>query len=171
MRYFFLSLLAIIILGFSSCSGKKGNEDIFTEFEGDKGVYMVKLPPALFMKLIGMESTDVDAEAMGNIKLVKLLVYSRENDSDRERASLYEKISGKLADYNYENLIGFTSGKVFISVYILENEEYVSDLMILFRENESLACLGLSGRLKGEEIMQFASEIEYDRLRDFVNGR
>jgi hypothetical protein len=83
---------------------------------------------------------------------------------------MYGKISGKLADYEYENLIGFNSGKVFISAYVLENVDYISDLMIVFRENESLACLGLSGRLKGEEIMQFASEIEYNRLRDFVNG-
>ncbi|MEE4215235.1 MAG: DUF4252 domain-containing protein [Bacteroidales bacterium] len=170
MKYLFLSLLAVTILGFSSCSGKKGNEDIFTEFEGDKGVYMVKLPPALFMNLIGMEKSNIDTEAMGNIKLVKLLIYSRENDTDSERADMYGKISGKLADYEYENLIGFNSGKVFISAYVLENVDYISDLMIVFRENESLACLGLSGRLKGDEIMQFASEIEYNRLRDFVNG-
>ena len=170
MKYISLGILAIFILAFSACSGKKGNEDIFSEFEGDKGVYMVKLPPALFMNLIGMEKSNIDTEAMGNIKLVKLLIYSRENDTENERADMYEKISGKLSDYKYENLIGFNSGKVFISAYILENEDYVSDLMIMFRENESLGCLGLSGRLKGEEIMQFASEIEYNRLRDFVSG-
>jgi hypothetical protein len=171
MKYIYLSLLAILMLAFSCCSGKKGNEDIFTEFEGEKGVYMVKLPPALFMKLIGMEKSNTDTEAMGNIKLVKLLVYSRENDTDNERSAMYEKISGRMADYKYENLIGFNSGKVFISAYILENEEYVSDLMIVFRENESLACLGLSGRLNGQEILNFASEIEYDSLRDFVKAQ
>lgn len=45
MRYLSISLMAVFILSFSSCSNKKNNDDIFTEFEGEKGVYMVKLPP------------------------------------------------------------------------------------------------------------------------------
>lgn len=116
-----------------------------------------------------MEGNTVRNHDMGNIQLVKLLIYSRENDTDNKRGLMYDRISGKLTDYQYENLFGFNSGKAFISAYILENDDYVSDLMILFRENESLACLGLSGRLKGEEILKFASEIEFNKLRSFIN--
>lgn len=169
MKYLSSGLILVLLLALSACSEKKNNDDVFTEFEGEKGVYMVKLPPALFLKLTAMDDGDMNSEKMGDINFVKMLIYSRENDTDSDRDNMFLRISGKLADYEYENIFGFNSGKAFLSAYILENEEYVSDLMILFRENESLVCLGLSGRLEGEEILKFASEIEYNKLRNFIN--
>ncbi|MDT8400934.1 MAG: DUF4252 domain-containing protein [Bacteroidales bacterium] len=169
MKYALSGLMAILMLFLPACSEKKRNEDIFTEFEGEKGFYMVKLPPALFLKLTGMGGNESSSEDMGNVDLVKLLIYSRENDTESDRDHMYDRISGKLIDYQYENIFGFNSDQAFISAYILENDEYVSDLMILFRESESLACLGLSGRLNGEEILKFAAGIEYNKLRNFIN--
>jgi hypothetical protein len=171
MRYISLSILALLILGFMSCSDRRKNDDIFNEFEGEKGVYMVKLPPALFMGLIGMEAEDIDKEKMGDIDLVKLLVYSRENNSDEDTDHMLHRITGKMNDFKYENILGFNSSDTYVSAYILENEAYVSDLLLLLRENNSLICLGLSGKLDEQEIFNFATDIEYHKLRDFIEEK
>jgi len=171
MRYIFYSLLALMLLLVTSCSDKRKNDDIFTEFEGERGVYMVKVPPALFMGLIGMEAEDIDREKMGDIDLVKLLVYSRENNSDDDTDRMLHRITGKLNDFEYENILGFNSSDAYVSAYILENENYVSDLMLLLRENNSFVCLGLSGKLDGQAIFDFATQIEYRKLRDFIEEK
>lgn len=160
-----------MLLLVASCSDKPKNDDIFTEFEGEKGVYMVKLPPALFMSLIGMEAENIDKEKMGNIDLVKLLVYSRENNSEEDTKRMLQRITGKMNDLEYENILGFNSSDAYVTAYILENENYVSDLMVLLRENNSLLCLGLSGKLDGQEIFNFATQIEYRKLRDFIEEK
>ena len=171
MRYIFYSLLALLLVSFTSCTDKRKNDDIFTEFEGEKGVYMVKLPPALFLGLVGMESDNINKEEMGDIDLVKLLVYSRENNSEDDTDHMLQRITGKINDFEYENILGFNSSDAYVSAYILENEDYVSDLMLLLKENNSLVCLGLSGKLNGEEIFKFATKIEYDNLRDFIEEK
>jgi len=171
MRYIYYSFLAIMLLAFASCSDKRKNDDIFTGFEGEKGVYMIKLPPDLFMGLIGMEKEDIDKDKIGNIELVKLLVYSRENNSKEDTDQMMGRITGKMNDFEYENIIGFNSSDAYVSAYILENEDYVSDLMLLVRESNSLICVGLSGKLDGQEIFNFAKQIEYRKLRDFIEEK
>ena len=47
---------------------------------------------------------------------------------------------------------------------MLENEEFVSDLMLLISEENNLVGLGLSGRLDGKSLAAFASDIDYDDL-------
>lgn len=160
-----------MLISFISCSDRQKNDDIFSEFEGERGVYMVKLPPALFMGLIGMEGEEINKEEMGDIELVKLLVYSRENASEEDTNHMLQRINGKINDFSYENIIGFNSGTTFISAYVLEDEDYVSDLMVVMKESGSLACLGLSGKLDGKEIFNFATQIEYNKLRDFVKEK
>ena len=157
-----------MVLLVAACSDKRKNDDIFTEFEGEKGVYMAKVPPALFMGLIGMEAEDIDKEKMGDIDLVKLLVYSRENSTDDDTNQILHRITGKMNDFEYENILGFNSSDAYVSAYILENEDYVSDLMLLLRQDNSLICLGLSGKLDGQAIFDFATQIEYKKLRDFI---
>ncbi|MEA1886643.1 MAG: DUF4252 domain-containing protein [Bacteroidota bacterium] len=171
MRYIFYSILALLVISLASCSDRRKNDDVFAEFEGERGVYMVKLPPALFLGLIGMEGDDIDKEELGEIDLVKLLVYSRENSTEDDTNHMLQRISGKMNDFEYENIFGFNSSNTFITAYILENEDYVSDLMLMLKESESLVCLGLSGKLDGKEIFKFATQIEYDKLRDFIEEK
>ncbi len=168
MRYIYYGILALMLLAVASCSDKRKNDDIFTEFEGEKGVYSVKLPPDLFMGLIGMDKEDINKEKMGDIDLVKLLVYSRENNSKDDTDHMLSRITGEMNDFEYENILGFNSSDAYVSAYILENEDYVSDLMLLLRQDNSLICLGLSGKLDGQEIFNFATQIEYRKLRDFI---
>ncbi len=171
MRYIYYSFLAIMLLAFASCSDKRKNDDIFNGFEGEKGVYMIKLPPDLFMGMIGMDKEDIDKDKIGDIDLVKLLVFSRENNTKDDTDHMLGRLTDKMNDFEYENILGFNSSDAYVSAYILDNEDYVSDLMLLLRGSNSLICLGLSGKLDGQEIFNFATQIEYRKLRDFIEEK
>lgn len=168
MKYILYTLLASMLVISFACSDKQKNEDVFSEFEGEKGVYMVKLPPAMFMGLIGMDSNDIEKDEIGDINFVKLLVYSRENNDPGETDKMLQRLNGKMRDFEYENILGLNSGKTYASAYILENDDYVSDFMLILKENDSLICLGLSGKLDGRQLFKFATEIEYDKFQNFI---
>lgn len=171
MRYIRISILLALTAILFSCSDRRKNDDIFSRFEGERGIYMIKLPPVLFMKLIGMEEESIDPDKLGNVDLVKLMIYSREDANADDVDDMLGSLKEEFRSYQYENLLGFNSGGAFMTVYMLENEEYVSDVMILFKESNSLACLGLSGKLNGKEIFKFATEIEYNKLKDFIDNK
>lgn len=171
MKYILYSLIASFLVIGLACSDKRKNEDVFSEFEGERGVYMVKLPPAMFMGLIGMDSNEIEKDEIGDIDFVKLLVYSRENNEPGETDKMLQRLNGKMSEFEYENILGLNSGKTYASAYILENDEYVSDFMLILKENDSLICLGLSGKLDGRQLFKFATEIEYDKFQDFIKEK
>lgn len=164
-----LILAVIIIAAISSCRPGKKNEEIFSEFEGEEGMYIVKLPPLLFLGLLGISSDETQTDQLGDIDYVKLLIYGKEGAEEADAQEVLSRLQENFDEFEYENVMGMTSSGTFISAYILNDEEYISDLMVIIKEDKSLVCLGLSGKLNGNEVFNFATELEYDKLRNFIS--
>ena len=151
-----------------SCSSAK-NQEIFESFEGEEGVYMIKLPPGLFLNMID-KGTEVETKELGNIDYVKLLMFDEQNSKSLSSREIVGDIKEKFNKYGYDMAIEFYSSGTGISAYILEKEEYVSDLMLLISQENSLVGLGLSGRLDTKSIVKFASEVDFDDLQELSTG-
>jgi len=130
---------------------------------------MLKLPSGLFLGLIEGE-TEVATDDIGNVDYVKLLMFDQENSKKLTAELLAKKIREKFNKYGYELALDFASGGTSASAYILENKEYVSDLMVLVSEKSNIICLGLSGKLDSKSLMKFASEIDYDDLSSLTSS-
>lgn len=159
-----LLLITWLVAGFilSSCNTAK-NKEIFEDLEGEEGVYMIKLPPALFLKMID-NGSDIETGSLGNIDYVKLLMFDQQNSKSLTSKQLTGDIKDKFDKYGYELVIEFYNGGTGISAYMLQKEEFVSDLMLLISEENNLVGLGLSGRLDSKSLAAFASDIDYDDL-------
>lgn len=167
-----INLLIASLIAISACKSNRTNEEVFSQFEGESGVYIVKLPPMLFLGLLGVSGDNVDSEKLGDIDYVKLMIHSPEEESrENVESSVFTRLKTSFSESAYENVVGYSSGSTYVSAYLLEKEEYVSDLMILFKEGNSVVCLGLSGKINGDAIVGLASEIEYEKLRDFVDSK
>ncbi|MEZ5001330.1 MAG: DUF4252 domain-containing protein [Bacteroidales bacterium] len=165
---FTMLLVAVTLLG-QSCRERK-NEDIFAGLEGEPGVYMLKIPPVLLTGMLKSDSTaTATADTIGNIELVKVLLF---NSSESKKYSVSEMNGNLLKRFNeigYEAVFQASSGGTNISAYLYEKKGEVTDLMLLVAEGESIFGLGISGNLNPESIVNFAGEIEYDRIGDLVN--
>lgn len=158
-------LLAIMLL---ACNSER-NREIFEDYEGEDGVYMVKLPPALLLGMMDSES-DFNREDLGNVDFVKLLVFDEAKAASRTSAEMLNEIRQKFDKYGYEVAIQFSSSGNDISAYVLENEDYVSDLMVLVNSGDGVFGLGISGRLDGKALMNFASEVDFDDLSGIIDS-
>lgn len=165
-NYKIIALILFTVL-LAACKTEK-NREIFEDFEGEEGVYMLKLPPALFLGMIESES-GLDEAAVGNIDFVKLLMFDESKATNRSSEDILKEIRDKFDKYGYEMAIQFSSSGNDISAYILDNEDYVSDLMIVINGDEGVVGLGLSGRLDGRALMNFASEVDYDDLSGLID--
>jgi hypothetical protein len=158
------ALMAVMLAG---CNSEK-NSEIFEDFEGQDGVYMVKLPPSLFVGMLDSES-NISDDQFGNIDFVKVLVFDETRAAGRLSADLLGEIRSKFDRFGYEMAIQFSSSGNDISAYMLENEDYVSDIMVLVKNHEGVIGLGISGRLDGQALMNFASEVDYDDMSEFID--
>jgi hypothetical protein len=160
-------LAAIIALMLAGCNSEK-NREIFEDFEGDQGVYMVKLPPSLFIGMLDSEA-DIKNEELGNIDFVKLLVFDEAKAAGRLSVDIVSEIREKFDKFGYDLAVQFSSSGNDISAYVLENDDYISDLMLLVTNQEGVLGLGISGRLDGKALMNFASEVDYEDLSEIID--
>lgn len=161
-------LLAIgIAVMLAGCTSEK-NREIFEDFEGDQGVYMIKLPPSLFIGMLDSEAV-LNDEQLGNIEYVKLLVFDEAQAEGKLSSDIVSEIKGKFDKFGYDLAIQFSNSGNDISAYVLENEDYVSDLMLLVKSQEGVLGLGISGRLDGKALMNIASEIDYNDLSGIID--
>ncbi|GEM_PF-1069943 len=159
-----LVLFAILLLACNT----ESNREIFEDFEGQEGIYMIKLPPSLFLGMVGSE-TELNKDQLGNVDFVKLLVFDEAKAASRTSIDIVKEIRQKFDRFGYEMAIQFSSSGNDVSAYILENEDYVSDIMVLINSADGVLGLGISGKLDGKALMNFASEIDYDDLSDIID--
>lgn len=167
IKIFSALLAALMAVMLAGCNSEK-NREIFEDFEGDQGVYMVKLPPSLFIGMVDSEA-ELKDEQFGNVDFVKLLVFDEAKAAGRLTGDIVSEIREKFDKFGYEIAMQFSSSGNDISAYVLENDDYISDLMLLVTKHEGVLGLGISGRLDGEALMNFASEIDYNDLSGIID--
>lgn len=167
IKFYGKMLLALLAIMLVACNSER-NREIFEDYEGEDGVYMVKLPPALFLGMMDSEA-EFRKEDLGNVDFVKLLVFDEAKAISRTSVEMISEIRQKFDKYGYEMAIQFSSSGNDISVYVLENEDFVSDLMVLINSGDGVLGLGISGRLDGQALMNFASEVDFDDLSDIID--
>lgn len=164
----FLSVAALLIIFFTVACNKEKNREIFDDFEGEEGVYMLKLPPAVFLGMVESETEQGD-DQLGNVDFVKVLFFDETKASNRDAGDMLSEIKEKFDRYGYEMAIQFSSSGSDISAYLLENDGFVSDLMVIVNGDDGLIGLGLSGKLDGNALMKFASEVDYNDFDSLID--
>lgn len=167
-------VLVSTILLIQACDNKtRKNEDIFAEMEGKEGVYIFKVPASLFLGMVESEtltdtSKNFSSKDIGDIDMVKLMLFDSSKSESQSAADFSGDIFSMFSDFGYEPLVTLSSGGTSMAAYVLEDKGYVSDLMVVIRENESVIGIGLTGKLNAESILSFASEVDYTRVNDLL---
>lgn len=168
----YLLLLGILVF-FQFCGrDSRGNEDIFAELEGEEGIYTFKVPASLFMMVVRSEAPSGEkVDDLGHIEIVKLLIFDAAKSKSKTAGNITDEIYGKFSDFGYELVISVSSGGTNFAAYILDRGDFVSDMMAIISDKESVTGIGLSGRLDAGSIADFASEMDYARLKEIVDKR
>lgn len=160
----------LIIL--AACSKKQsGNQDIFSRYEGEPGVYIMKVPPSLMTTLAGSdEELAENLKNAGKIDIVKVMVFNRPENGEKTVAEVNSEVKEMTGKMGYDLMMSMTGGKTDVSVLMLESGEMISDLLVIAREGETLTVIGLSGNLNTEAIVDLISQSELNSLEKGVFG-
>ncbi|MCA1757451.1 MAG: DUF4252 domain-containing protein [Bacteroidales bacterium] len=174
-RYFPYTILyhVILVLILSAACSKKqpGNQEIFSRYEGKKGVYIMKIPPALMVTLAGSdEKVSENLDSAGQIDMVKVMVYNRPENEGKTAGETGDEVRAMAHDFGYDLMMSMAGAKTDVSVFMLERGETISDLLVLAREGETLTLIGLSGKLNAEAIMNLISQSDLNSIDSGLFG-
>jgi len=164
--------LTVLLLFNNGCrKDPKSNEDIFSQLEGQDGIYTFKVPPALFIILARSEVPSGEMiDMIGEIENVKLLLFDPTKSKSKTAGNISDEIFASFREFGYELVIRVSHEGADFAAYILDNGDYVTDLMVVITDESSVKSIGLTGKLDSNSITNFAAVMDYSRIKELMDN-
>jgi hypothetical protein len=168
---FLVALLLIAIFG-NSCITKDSYKetDIFEDYETEAGFGVFHIPPVLFRIVFSLaddEESDqlVSKDILDKVDLIKVLFFQpKENTKSINdvRASMNDKIKS----LNYNLLTRIAQEKNDISIYIINQDDIIREVLIKIVSDTDFICLNVIGELSQDEVMQVYKSVNMNEIQN-----
>lgn len=163
-----ITAISVLVLINTSCQNSRGRaaRDVFEKYEGQKGIYIFRIPPGL-VNLLLSESGEPDLmELFAEMEIIKVIICDKSTGSDK-RNEILDDFNQKLSEADFEDLfmVNNADRSVRFKIHKSENET-IDEIMMLIKESDSFLGLSLVGNLTYDQISTLASEV---KIEDFRN--
>ncbi len=169
-----ITFLTLILLVFQyACitdQNKYKETDIFEEYETEKGFAIMHLPPVLF-KLVFSLSDDSEVnskELLDKIDVIKLMFFE-ENEKSLKIDDIKGSMNKKMTEFNYNLLTRIAEENNDISIYIIEHDKTIHEVLITIVSEKEYIGFNLVGHLTKEDVMNVYQSMNKQTIQDFVN--
>jgi hypothetical protein len=164
-RSLLLFLLTLIIL-LPACTGEPKNfeDEVRHVYQGTRGFYYVKIPPALLTLVLKTAGDQEMIEFFGNARQVGIISFG-ESLSDGNNHELVKDLEQMLDKYDFEELIRISDSGQLVSMKIREEDGIISELVaILSRNPGPVTGITLSGEIDVQTIVRLAADMDFEKL-------
>lgn len=154
-------ILTALLVGISSFA--QSGKDLYNKYSDLDGVSAVYVSPAMF-RMIG-KIPDIEMEANGgeNVNLTPIIksmtgFYLLEADNADVAARLHAEVKRLLDGKQYELLFEAKENGEATRLYTTGNDNTVTSLVLVSKENSELTFICLEGRMDREELENILAE-------------
>jgi hypothetical protein len=162
---FFAGLFSILIL-LPACSNepKSFEDEVRHVFQGTRGFYYVKIPPALLTLVLKMTDDKDLIDFFGNARQVGIISFG-EALSEGKNNELVKDLEQMLDRYDFEELIRISDSGQLISMKIRQEDGRISELVAILSQNPGpVTGITLSGEIDVQTIVRLAADMDFDKL-------
>jgi len=163
----------ILMVFHYSCITDQNNykeTDIFEEYEAENGFTILHLPPVLF-KIVLSVSDEKDynsKELLDKVEVLKLMFFE-ENENSLKVSDLKDSMNKKTTELKYNLLTRIAEENNDISIYIIEQEKIIQEVLITIVSDEQYIGVNLIGNLTKDDVMNVYKAINMQKIQEFEN--
>ena len=169
-RLYFFMITAVFLVITSSCQNSRGKaaRDIFEKYEGQKGIYIFRIPPGIVNFLLDKSGETGLMELLAEMEMIKVIICDKSTGSEK-RDMILEDFNQKLSEENFEDLFMINNIDHSVRFKIHENETgNIDEIMMLIKEEDSFLGLSIVGNLTYDQISMLANEVKIDDFKDIA---
>ena len=156
----------------SSCivKDKYKESDIFSEYETEKGFGVFHIPPVLF-KIVFSLSDDKEFEVeelIDKVDAFKVLFFE-ESEETIKLNELNTTIKSSIKKFNYNLLTRIAQENNDISIYIIDQDEVIREVLILIISEKEYVGVNLVGKLTKDDVMNVYKTLDFNNLKKMSN--
>lgn len=149
-----ISIALVAMVSIFSAAGQNNRKQIYTEYCGTPGVNAVYISPSMFKLIKKVPDVTIKDKEVNFSSFIRTLegMYIL-NVMDPEIASrLSRDVEKELKYGKHELLMEAVEGTCTTRIYIVGNNDIISDLVLLSKSPESTSYISISGQMPFEEV-------------------
>jgi hypothetical protein len=169
-----IALLFITIIG-NSCITKDSYKEtaIFDDYETEAGFGVFHIPPILFRIVFSLADEDesnqfASKEILDKIDLIKVLFF-QPKENTKSINDVKVSMNEKIKDLNYNLLTRIAQEKNDISIYIINQDDVIREVLIRIVSDTDFICLNVIGELSQDEVMQVYKSVNMNEILNYSN--
>ena len=154
---------------FSSCMDDRGKaaEDIFEKYEGQEGVFIIRLPPGLIGLFIDGEENPELKQSFRKMEMIKVMIFDEGPFGKYNKDDILREFNENLRESQFQDLLLASEGEQVIRIKYREDEnEIIQEMMILITEEETFFGLSMVGEINLDQLTHIAKSLD---IEDFQN--
>ncbi|PLX11850.1 MAG: hypothetical protein C0597_14475 [Marinilabiliales bacterium] len=168
-----MALIMLVLMVQHACivdQNKYKESDIFEEFETHQGFTILHIPPVLFKIVFSLSDEDKNEskELIDKIKVVKVLFFE-EKDNTIKISELNSSINENIKEFQYNLLTRIAEEDNDISIYIIDKEKVINEVLIIIESEKDYLGLNLIGELTKEEVLKVYKLINTQNIQNIEN--
>ena len=169
-----IGLIALVTLLFAqSCitdKDKYKETDIFEAFETQQGFVVLNLPPVLFKLTLNLseDKTLINSDLTDKIDVIKVLFFEEAKttiSSNEVKDAMNKNIKG----FNYNLLTNISQEKTDVSIYIIEQESTIREVLVTLLSEKEYIALNVIGKFTKEEVLKIYQSINMQQVKSMGN--
>lgn len=172
MRKVIVFIIGLMLIQYSCITDQRKYKetDVFEEYEAENGFTILHLPPVLF-KIILSAADDEEInskELLNKIDVIKLMFFE-EKENTQQMLGLKTSMNGKVKDFNYNLLTKIAEENNDISIYIIEHEKTIKEVLVTIISDKQYIGVNLVGTLTKDDVMNVYKTINMQKMKEFSN--
>jgi len=165
-------IIATLLIG-QSCVTEKNKykeTDIFEDFETQQGFVVLHLPPVLFKLVFNLSenNTQINSDLTEKINVIKVMFFE-ENANTISKSEVNQSIQQKVKKLDYKLLTKITQEKSDISIYIIEHNEVIREVLLTTLSEKEYLGVNVVGKFTKEEVLNVYRSINMQQIKSMSN--
>ncbi|MFH1319540.1 MAG: DUF4252 domain-containing protein [Bacteroidota bacterium] len=167
IKFFLTSLIACTFIFTQNCANEKEKESFvqfYKKYNGEDGFISINLPPGLIRLFVDKEDKELK-QILKDLDDIRILIYSEKINDGRTSASYLKELDKILSSRDYKDLMVIREGQEVIKFKIRENENKVSELVVVVTDDKEFVALSLSGSIDIEKVKGISKSIDIEGIK------
>ena len=114
------------------------------------------------------DEKEVNADVLDKIDVIKILFFE-ESEKTIQLTELNSSIKEKIKKHNYNLLTKIAQETTDISIYIIDQDDIIHEVLITIISDKDYIGLNLVGELTKEDVMDVYQAVNLDNIRNYDN--
>ncbi|GEM_PF-2912222 len=165
-KYIFLILSIIIISNSCITDSKQQATEIFTEYEGQNGFLIFRLPPALLQMFIKSDSIPNNKKLIDKLDIIQVVIFDENENSDKY-SNVLKQINNKIQLSDFKLITNINQETENIEIYAISKETQIKEILLMIINDKDIIAVDFVGDMSIQDIIKLADKIDKQNIKDF----